>query len=222
MKMKRVAVGLSLAFLRSAAVPPADMSAPRLRPIQRRRRSARDQLERLLIGAMAGYAAEATSDPWQSRAVRRVARSATTGQSGMFVAGIESRRRMGRYIGARPQPLALSPCATKIRASAPCPAGRRCSDQVLFLRPPPAFAFADNKTVSAQVASPADERFERGRQGCSSGLGRRARRWMMDGFARGRMVGEGRISRIAAFDSQTHTSQPSCRPVSVRRAALGG
>jgi len=143
--MKRVAVGLSVGSIASAAYA-ADMSGARCAYTKGARRSARRSIGAASISApWAGYAAEATSDPLQSRAGSPVARS--------LQLAVRHVRRRHRADGAwadinRPQPLASSPWRTRSRASAQCAPGRRCLDQVLFYGTG-GFAFADNKSAPA-------------------------------------------------------------------------
>jgi outer membrane immunogenic protein len=87
-KMKRLALGLLLASIASAASA-ADMSAPRAYT-KAPAISPAINWSGFYIGAMGGYAAEATSDPL---AIKGGFAGGTLGynwQSGMFVAGIEA------------------------------------------------------------------------------------------------------------------------------------
>jgi outer membrane immunogenic protein len=87
--MKRLALGLLLASIAGAASA-ADMSAPRAPYTKAPALSPAINWSGFYIGAMGGYAAEATSDPL---AIKGGFAGGTLGynwQSGMFVAGIEA------------------------------------------------------------------------------------------------------------------------------------
>jgi outer membrane immunogenic protein len=89
MKMKRIALGLLLASIAGAAGA-ADMSAPRATYTKAPAISPVNNWSGFYVGAMGGYAAEATSDPLGIRGGFAGGTLGYNWQSGMFVAGLEA------------------------------------------------------------------------------------------------------------------------------------
>jgi outer membrane immunogenic protein len=191
MKMKRVAVGLLLASIASAACA-ADMSAPGAPYTKAPAISPAINWSGFYIGAMGGYAAEATSDPL---AIKGGFAGGTLGynwQSGMFVAGIEADGAWADI--SQTATAGLVTVADKIQSIGTV-RGRVgvAFDQVLFYGTG-GFAFADNKiSASAPGVAVSDSKVH---TGWAAGAGVE---WM---FARGWSVKAEYLYR--RFDSQTY------------------